>query len=186
MQNESPIAASRCAGYADRVNPALVPDPASNTPMMTATGELRAAARTGFVLELARALHQYGTPSHRLEAALGVDLTAMTKKSAVLYVQDLTVGTGAEAVTGRVLGMVYTGWLANGTKFDSNVGSQNFTFTLGAGQVIAGWDQGIVGMKVGGKRRIIMGSALGYGANGSGPIPGNATLVFDVELKTLQ
>ncbi|MBL0171366.1 MAG: FKBP-type peptidyl-prolyl cis-trans isomerase [Gemmatimonadaceae bacterium] len=131
-----------------------------------------------------------GTPSDpatdTFAAALGVDLTAMTKKSAVLYVQDLTVGTGAEAVTGRVLGMVYTGWLANGTKFDSNVGSQNFTFTLGAGQVIAGWDQGIVGMKVGGKRRIIMGSALGYGANGSGPIPGNATLVFDVELKTLQ
>lgn len=131
-----------------------------------------------------------GTPSDpatdTFAAALGVDLTAMTKKSAVLYVQDLTVGTGAEAVTGRVLGMVYTGWLTNGTKFDSNVGSQNFTFTLGAAQVIAGWDQGIVGMKVGGKRRIIMGSALGYGANGSGPIPGNATLVFDVELKTLQ
>lgn len=119
-------------------------------------------------------------------AALAVDLNAMVKKSSVLYVQDLTVGTGAEAVVGRTLGMIYTGWLANGTKFDSNVGGANFSFLLGAAQVISGWDQGIVGMKVGGKRRIIMGSALGYGAAGQGPIPANATLVFDVELKTLQ
>ena len=110
----------------------------------------------------------------------------MTKKSDVLYIQDLTAGTGAEAVVGRTLGMVYTGWLASGTKFDSNVGGQVFSFALGSGQVIAGWDQGIVGMKVGGKRRIILGSALGYGPSGSGPIPPNATLVFDVELKTLQ
>ncbi len=119
-------------------------------------------------------------------AVLGVSLAAMTKKSDVLYVQDITVGTGAEAVVGRTLGVVYTGWLVNGTKFDSNVGSVNFSFSLGAGQVITGWDQGIVGMKVGGKRRLILGSVLGYGASGSGPIPRHATLVFDVELKTLQ
>lgn len=131
-----------------------------------------------------------GTPSDpatdTFAAALGVNLAAMTKKGDGLYIQDLVVGTGAEAVAGRTLGMVYSGWLANGTKFDSNVGGANFSFALGAGQVVAGWDQGIVGMKVGGKRRIIMGSALGYGASGSGPIPPNATLVFDVELKTLQ
>ncbi len=131
-----------------------------------------------------------GTPSDpatdTFAAALGVNLAAMTKKGDGLYIQDLVVGTGAEAVAGRTLGMVYSGWLANGTKFDSNVGGANFSFALGAGQVVAGWDQGIVGMKVGGKRRIIMGSALGYGASGKGPIPPNATLVFDVELKTLQ
>ena len=131
-----------------------------------------------------------GTPSDpatdTFAAALGVNLAAMTKKGDGLYIQDLVVGTGAEAVAGRTLGMVYSGWLVNGTKFDSNVGGANFSFALGAGQVVAGWDQGIVGMKVGGKRRIIMGSALGYGASGSGPIPPNATLVFDVELKTLQ
>lgn len=131
-----------------------------------------------------------GTPSDpatdTFAAALGVNLAAMTRKSDVLYIQDLVVGTGAEAVAGRTLGMVYSGWLANGTKFDSNVGGANFSFALGAGQVVGGWDQGILGMKVGGKRRIIMGSALGYGANGSGPVPPNATLVFDVELKTLQ
>ncbi len=131
-----------------------------------------------------------GTPSDpatdTFAAALGVNLAAMTKKGDGLYIQDLVVGTGAEAVAGRTLGMVYSGWLVNGTKFDSNVGGANFSFALGAGQVVAGWDQGIVGMKVGGKRRIIMGSALGYGASGSGPVPPNATLVFDVELKTLQ
>ena len=131
-----------------------------------------------------------GTPSDpatdTFASSLGIDLGAMTKKSSVLYIQDLVVGTGAEAIVGRSLGMTYTGWLANGTKFDSNVGGSNFNFVLGAAQVIDGWDQGIVGMKVGGKRRLVMGSVLGYGASGSGSIPANATLVFEVELKTLQ
>lgn len=119
-------------------------------------------------------------------AALGVNIAAMTKKSDALYIQDFTIGTGAEAVSGRLLGVTYTGWLANGMKFDSNVGGSAFQFTLGSGQVIAGWDQGLVGMKVGGKRKIVIGSSLGYGSRGSGPIGPNATLVFDVELKTLQ
>jgi len=110
----------------------------------------------------------------------------MTKKSDNLYVQDLVVGTGAEAISGRLLGMTYTGWLANGQQFDSNVGGANFNFSLGAGQVIAGWDQGIAGMRVGGRRRIVIGSALGYGSRGQGAIPPNATLVFVVDLKTLQ
>lgn len=134
---------------------------------------------------------QVGTPSDpatdTFAAALGVNLSAMTKKGDVLYYQDLVVGTGAEAVNGRTLGVIYTGWLANGSKFDSNVGGANFNFVLGSGYVISGWDQGIVGMKVGGKRRLVIGSALGYKATGSGTaIPPNATLVFDVELKTQQ
>ncbi len=131
-----------------------------------------------------------GTPSdpatETYAPALGVTISSMTKKSANLYYLDLTVGTGAEAVVGRSVSAVYTGWLVNGSKFDSNVGGSLFAFVLGAGQVITGWDQGIVGMKVGGKRRLVIGSALGYGATGSGPIPPNATLVFDVELKALQ
>lgn len=131
-----------------------------------------------------------GTPSNpatdTYAASLGVNIAAMTRKNDNLYVQDLTIGTGAEAISGRLLGMTYTGWLANGQQFDSNVGGANFTFTLGAGQVIAGWDQGIAGMRVGGRRRIVMGSALGYGSRGQGAIPPNATLVFVVELKTLQ
>ncbi len=131
-----------------------------------------------------------GSPSvpatETFNAALGVDINAMTKKSNNLYIQDITVGTGAEAIVGRFLGMTYTGWLANGMQFDSNVGRANFEFSLGARQVIEGWDQGIVGMKVGGRRRIVIGSALGYGARGQGDIPPNATLVFIVDLKTLQ
>jgi peptidylprolyl isomerase len=119
-------------------------------------------------------------------SALGVNLSAMTKKNDNLYVQDLVVGTGTEAVNNKTIGMTYTGWLVNGTKFDSNVGGALFSFALGTGYVINGWDQGILGMKVGGKRRLVIGSTLGYGSRGSGPIPPNATLVFDVELKSAQ
>ena len=83
--------------------------------------------------------------------------------------------------------MTYTGWLANGTQFDSNVGKTPLTFTLGVGQVIQGWDQGIVGMKIGGTRRLVIGSALAYGTQGHPPaIPSNSTLVFKVQLLTAQ
>ena len=100
---------------------------------------------------------------------------------------DLRVGTGAEAVNGRLLAVNYTGWLydANGPdnkgqQFDAG---QNFQFTLGAGQVIAGWDQGLVGMREGGLRRLVLPPELAYGSAGAGGvIPPNATLVFDVEL----
>ena len=119
-------------------------------------------------------------------AALGVNIAAMTKKSDNLYVQDVVVGTGADAIVGRTLSMTYAGYLVNGSKFDTNVGGAPFSFQLGSGQVITGWDQGIAGMKVGGKRKLVIGSALGYGASGSGPIPANATLVFDVELLSVK
>lgn len=153
---------------------------------------IRAAAVVGTVLSVACGsdVTTPGDPSkpetETYAAALSVNIGSMTKKNDALYIQDLTVGTGAEAVVGRTLGMTYTGWLVNGSKFDSNVGGPNFTFSLGAGQVISGWDQGIVGMKVGGRRKIVIGSVLGYGNRGSGAIPPNATLVFEVELKTLQ
>lgn len=119
-------------------------------------------------------------------ASLGVNIAAMTRKTDNLYVQDLVVGTGAEAIAGRVIRVTYTGWLVNGSRFDTNVGGTAFSFTLGAGQVIPGWDQGVVGMKVGGKRKLVIGSALGYSNQGQGPIPANATLVFDVELLGVQ
>ncbi len=119
-------------------------------------------------------------------ASLGVNIAGMTKKSEALYVQDVVVGTGADAIAGKTLRMTYSGYLINGTKFDSNVGGAAFSFQLGAGQVIAGWDLGIQGMKVGGKRKIVIGSALGYGRTGQGPIPPNATLVFDVEVLSSQ
>ena len=96
------------------------------------------------------------------------------------------VGTGAEAIAGRTVRVTYSGFLVNGSRFDSNVGGSAFSFTLGAGMVISGWDQGVLGMKVGGKRKLVIGSALGYSNQGQGPIPANATLVFDVELLGVQ
>jgi FKBP-type peptidyl-prolyl cis-trans isomerase FkpA len=98
-------------------------------------------------------------------------------------VEDLVVGTGDEAVDGKLVTVHYTGTLDDGSKFDSSIGRAPFSFTLGAGQVIQGWDLGVKGMKVGGKRRLTIPAALGYGAAGYPPvIPGNATLHFDVEL----
>lgn len=106
----------------------------------------------------------------------------VTTQSGLQY-QDLIVGTGAEALKGKSVTVHYTGWLQDGTQFDSSVGGQPFTFTLGAGQVIAGWDEGVTGMKVGGKRKLVIPPELAYGAQGYPPvIPANATLTFDVQL----
>lgn len=98
--------------------------------------------------------------------------------------EDIKVGTGAVAEAGKAVTVHYTGWLTNGTKFDSSKDhGQPFTFQLGAGQVIKGWDQGVAGMKVGGVRKLTIPASLGYGDDGAPPvIPPNATLVFEVEL----
>lgn len=105
-----------------------------------------------------------------------------------LKIEDVVVGKGAEAKSGNLVTVEYTGWLTDGTKFDSSLDSgQPFEFTLGQGKVIQGWDQGVAGMKVGGKRKLTIPPALGYGAQGSGGvIPPNATLVFDVELLAVE
>lgn len=101
-----------------------------------------------------------------------------------LVVRDEVVGTGPEAKSGDKVTVHYTGWLTDGTKFDSSLDrNRPFSFTLGANEVIAGWDQGVAGMKIGGKRKLTIPPDLGYGAAGAGDvIPANATLVFDVEL----
>ena len=112
----------------------------------------------------------------------------MKKKSfpdvAELKIEEIKVGEGPEAATGKRVTVHYTGWLTNGKKFDSSLDHGSpFTFQLGAGQVIKGWDQGVVGMKTGGKRRLLIPSTLGYGPTGVGSvIPPNSTLVFEVEL----
>jgi len=109
----------------------------------------------------------------------------VTMPSGLKY-QDLKVGDGAVAENGTTVSVHYTGWLTDGTKFDSSVDrGQPFSFHLGAGQVIRGWDEGVRGMRVGGKRKLTIPPDLGYGAAGTpgGPIPPNATLIFDVELK---
>ena len=101
-----------------------------------------------------------------------------------LKIEELKVGTGAEAKAGDEVRVHYTGWLTDGTKFDSSVDrGQPFSFTLGVGMVIKGWDEGVAGMKVGGKRKLTIPAHLGYGARSAGRvIPPNATLVFEVEL----
>jgi len=107
----------------------------------------------------------------------------ITTQSGLQY-QDLVVGAGAEAVAGKSVTVHYTGTLQDGSQFDSSVDrNQPFSFILGAGQVIPGWDEGVAGMKVGGKRKLVIPPGLAYGAQGYPPvIPANATLTFDVEL----
>jgi len=102
---------------------------------------------------------------------------------------DTVPGTGKEATAGANVVVNYTGWIyepnspeQHGAKFDSSIGRSPFSFPLGAGQVIPGWDEGVKGMKVGGKRTLIVPSSLAYGSNGVGPIPPNSNLIFDVEL----
>jgi len=106
-----------------------------------------------------------------------------TKTSSGLQYWDIKVGTGRMADRGNTVKVHYTGWLTSGKKFDSSVGGQPFQFRIGAHQVIAGWEEGVTGMKVGGKRQLRIPPDLAYGKEGyPGAIPPNATLVFDIEL----
>ena len=129
-----------------------------------------------------------------LAFTLGASAQAAPAKQAAAAVPtvqktDSVVGAGKTATAGSTVTVHYTGWLyapkapkQHGVQFDSSVGGEPFTFALGAGQVIKGWDQGVAGMKVGGKRTLIIPAALGYGERGAGPIPPKANLIFDVTL----
>jgi len=99
-----------------------------------------------------------------------------------LVMQDEAAGTGAEAKAGDSVSVHYTGKFENGAVFDTSVGGAPISFVLGTGQVIPGWDQGLLGMKVGGKRLLIIPPGLAYGTSGYGPIPPQSTLIFEVEL----
>jgi FKBP-type peptidyl-prolyl cis-trans isomerase FkpA len=111
-------------------------------------------------------------------------VTLTTTTADGLKYGDISPGSGAQAAARQSITMQYTGWLQDGTSFDSSrkSGTPPFVFTLGTGAVIKGWDEGIVGMHLGGVRRLVIPPALGYGAGGQGPIPANATLTFDVQL----
>ncbi|MBP5988148.1 MAG: FKBP-type peptidyl-prolyl cis-trans isomerase [Azonexus sp.] len=110
-------------------------------------------------------------------------MAEITTASGLVY-EDTVVGEGAEAKAGQQVSVHYTGWLTNGSKFDSSKDRNDpFEFSLGMRQVIGGWDEGVQGMKIGGTRKLTIPPHLGYGARGAGGvIPPNATLVFEVEL----
>jgi FKBP-type peptidyl-prolyl cis-trans isomerase FkpA len=122
-------------------------------------------------------------------SACGKNTPTSPSDNANLLIEDLTVGSGQTATTYRTVVVNYTGWLydpskpdGKGTQFDSSVGRGPYTFALGYGQVIQGWELGVPGMQIGGKRRLQVPPELAYGASGNGPIPGNATLIFEIDL----
>lgn len=128
-----------------------------------------------------------------LLAAAGCGDSPTSPSTAPYKQTDVRVGTGTEATLGTAVTVNYTGWLydaskldGKGVQFDSSVGGDPFAFTLGIGQVIQGWDQGVAGMKVGGLRRLVVPPSLAYGPVRYGPIPPDATLVFDIELVDVQ
>ena len=109
------------------------------------------------------------------------DTSSRTTESG-LKIIDLVLGEGDEAESGQTVTVNYTGTLENGEQFDTSYGRSPFSFPLGGGRVIKGWDEGVAGMKVGGKRKLIIPPELGYGSRNMGPIPANSTLIFEVEL----
>ncbi len=126
----------------------------------------------------------FGNPFALVEQNLSAN--AVGSVNGQLIVQDTVVGAGAEATVGSVVLVHYTGMFQDGTTFDSSVGGQPYRFVVGGGQVIPGWDQGIQGMREGGTRLLIIPPDLAYGSEGYGPIPPNATLVFEVELVDIE
>ena len=120
-------------------------------------------------------------------SSLGVDIPNSRRTTNGAYIRDITVGTGAAISAGQLLTVRYSLWLSTGTAIESNLNAATgFPFHLGTHEVISGWDEGIPGMRVGGKRQLIIPPSLGYGANTNGPIPGNSVLVFIVEITAAQ
>lgn len=152
---------------------------ALGTPLFTSFGGLNSSQQDTAV----------GTTTSLTASSSSMDLSLAPGEPVPtqLVITDIVVGTGAEATPGSTVTVNYTGALPDGTVFDSSVGRGPFTFGLGAGQVIRGWDEGVAGMKVGGKRRLVIPADMAYGNQAvGGVIPANATLLFDVELVSVQ
>jgi FKBP-type peptidyl-prolyl cis-trans isomerase FkpA len=148
--------------------------------LLAACGDRRSPRPAARAAELAEAVAEPEMLTYHPD--LGVALDLMRRLPSGVLIQDLVEGAGDTVRTGQRARVRYTGWLHDGTAIDSNVGEEPFTFRVGAGDVIEGWDAGVPGMRVGGKRKLIIPPALAYGPAGSGPIPPFATLVFDVDL----
>lgn len=122
-----------------------------------------------------------------LATSIDASAATLTKTSSGLQYRDQVVGTGASYVAGQTVGVRYAGCLTNGSRFDSNEAPKSLlTFRLGSGLVIKGWDEGLVGMKIGGRRQLVIPASLGYGAQANGPIPANSVLVFTVDAVSVQ
>ncbi|MFQ5888669.1 MAG: FKBP-type peptidyl-prolyl cis-trans isomerase [Gemmatimonadota bacterium] len=120
-----------------------------------------------------------GEIKHDFAEELGVNLASMTRTASGLYYRDLAAGRGLDARPGHVVVIRYTEWLPNGARVS---GHDRLDFPLGGGRVIAGWEEGITGMRIGGRRQLVIPPHLAYGSRGRGEIPPNATLIMDVEL----
>ena len=119
--------------------------------------------------------------------ALGVDLAQSMRMDSGVYYRDVKVGEGAEVRPGQRVSVHYRGTLVDGTEFDANrAGDTPYTFRLGQGEVIRGWDEGVRGMRVGGERQLVIPASMGYGEQGRGAIPGNAILVFTVTVASAE
>jgi FKBP-type peptidyl-prolyl cis-trans isomerase len=158
--------------------------------IQTSTCLLAGLASIGLMLAISGCTKKEQAPDSQPTQTQTTAAPAPSAGNSQLKIEDITPGTGAEAAPGKHLLVHYTGWLTDGTKFDSSYdhpGKQPLPFTLGHHDVISGWDQGVLGMKVGGKRKITIPPELAYGATGTpgGPIPPNATLVFEVELMSV-
>ncbi len=113
---------------------------------------------------------------------LHVDITEMRRRASGLWLQDLIPGEGDTATRGSTVRIRYTGWLHDGTLFESNATAEPFEFRLGVGEMLEGWDEGIVGMRRGGKRKLVIPYQMAYGEAGEGEVPPFAVLVYDIEL----
>lgn len=170
----------------DRASP--TPTPASSLSVLSPAAVAAAGGETSALTGNAMASNQSAGPSPAPNSPNALDPSQFGQydsyrdKPTAMF-GDVIVGTGAAVTRGSAVTVNYRGWLTNGTLFDESYSTKNgFTFTEGAGKVISGWEEGVFGMKIGGRRLVIVPPALGYGSSVHGPIPGNSVLVFEIEL----